>query len=176
MSHESVALRRSFPFDTTVKLQAAYIRFAIRVAFIWLPVRQRVTFKAAALAWKYLRDAAPRYFGPPALPTSADNVALPAAAVSLPMIAYVRVRLCSNLSISTARTAHSSKPATSACGGWLGEADRQTSDSYTAYYANSGKIGWLARVGSLIRRHQQCHHSYSTLLQTMYLSYTVFEI
>ena len=22
--------------------------------FIWLPVRQRVTFKAAALAWKYL--------------------------------------------------------------------------------------------------------------------------
>jgi len=33
MSHESVTLRRSFYFDTTVKLQAAYIRFAIRVAF-----------------------------------------------------------------------------------------------------------------------------------------------
>jgi len=119
-----VTLRRSFPFDTTVKLQAAYIRFAIRAwLFIWFPVRQRVTFKAAALAWKYLRDAAPRYFGPLALPTSADNVALPDAAVSLPMIAYVRVRPCSNLSISTARTAHSSKPATSA--GWERRTDRR---------------------------------------------------
>ena len=59
------------------------------------------------------------------LPTSADNVALPAFAVA--HSAAVR-RPCSSRSISPARRAHSSKPAAAACGGR--QTDRQTPDSY----------------------------------------------
>ena len=54
------------------------------------------------------------------LPTSADNVALPAFAAAH---RAVERRPCSSRSISPARRAHSSKPAAAA-------ADRQTPDSY----------------------------------------------
>jgi len=55
------------------------------------------------------------------LPTSADNVALPAFAAAH---RAVERRPCSSRSISPARRAHSSKPVTAACGGR--QTDRQT--------------------------------------------------
>jgi len=63
------------------------------------------------------------------LPTSADNVALPAFAAAH---RAVERRPCSSRSISPARRAHSSKPVTAACGGRQTDrqTDRQTPDSY----------------------------------------------
>jgi len=37
----------------------------------WLPVRERVTFKTAALVWKYLHDVAPHYLVDLCVPTAA---------------------------------------------------------------------------------------------------------
>ena len=82
------------------------------------------------------------------LPTSADNVALPAFAAARRAAARLLLTAgppCSNRFISLGRRAHSSKPTAAVRGGRMGQTDGRTdgrrtdAQTYSAYYADSDK-------------------------------------
>jgi len=95
------------------------------------------------------------------LPTSAETVALPTFAAACRAAAQRLLSAdhqpCSNRSISATRRAHSSKPATAACGDrTMGQTDRQTDAQMTnsfilshAQYAGGAKNG--SRLGNYSR-------------------------